>query len=130
MDTPLEATTRLKKKDGDPIDKGHYQQLMGKLISLSHTRPDITCAEKGFSCQRNHLRIAAYTDVDWGANPDWKSTSGYCTIVGGNLVAWRSKKQNVVARSSVKSVVLWPKESVSYCGFKVYSKILVVLFIV
>jgi len=32
-----------------------------------------------------------------------KSTSGYFTFVGGNLVMWRSKKQKVVARSSADS---------------------------
>ena len=31
---------------------------------------------------------------------DRRSTSGYCSFVGGNLVTWRSKKQNVVDRSS------------------------------
>ncbi|KAK3031459.1 hypothetical protein RJ639_036519 [Escallonia herrerae] len=35
-----------------------------------------------------------------GAVDDRLSTSGYFTFVGGNLVTWRSKKQNVVARSS------------------------------
>jgi len=34
---------------------------------------------------------------------DRRSTSGYCTFVGGNLVTWRSKKQNVVARSSAEA---------------------------
>ena len=34
---------------------------------------------------------------------DRRSTSGYCTFLGGNLVTWRSKKQNVVARLSAES---------------------------
>ena len=48
--------------------------------------------------------VDAYSDADWaGAIDDRRSTSGYFTFVGGNLVTWRSKKQNVVARSSAKT---------------------------
>ncbi|KAI3472876.1 hypothetical protein Pfo_031027, partial [Paulownia fortunei] len=45
---------------------------------------------------------------------DRRSTSGYCTFVGENLVTWRSKKQSVVARNSVKAEL--PKEFVKHCG--------------
>ena len=34
---------------------------------------------------------------------DRRSTFGYCSSVGGNLVTWQSKKQNVVARSSAEA---------------------------
>lgn len=45
--------------------------------------------------------IEAYTNANWaGSVVDRRSTSGYCTYVWGNLVTWRSKKQNVVTRSS------------------------------
>ena len=33
-----------EQSNGSPMDKGRYQSLMGKLIYLSHTRPDITFA--------------------------------------------------------------------------------------
>ena len=39
------------------------------------------------------LTIETYTDVDWvGSIIDRRSTSRWCTFVGGNLVTWRSKK--------------------------------------
>ncbi|XP_016168784.1 uncharacterized protein LOC107611362 [Arachis ipaensis] len=51
-----------------------------------------------------HLQVEAYTDADWAGNVmDRRSTSGYCTFVGENLVSWRSKKQSVVARSSAEA---------------------------
>ena len=34
---------------------------------------------------------------------DRRSTSGYFTFVSGNLVTWKSKKQNLVARSSAEA---------------------------
>ena len=46
----------------------------------------------------------AYTNVDWARSiKDRRSTTDYCSFVGGNLVTWRSNKQNVVARSSAKA---------------------------
>ena len=46
----------------------------------------------------------AYSDADWaGVIDDRRSTSGYFTFIGGNLVTWKRKKQNVVARSSAEA---------------------------
>ena len=48
--------------------------------------------------------VVGYTDADWaGDQTNRRSTSGYFTFVGGNLVTWRSKKQKVVARSSAEA---------------------------
>ncbi|RVW83799.1 Retrovirus-related Pol polyprotein from transposon TNT 1-94 [Vitis vinifera] len=41
-ETPMVTTVKLEESDGSaPVDKGRYQRLVGKLIYLSHTRPDI-----------------------------------------------------------------------------------------
>ncbi|XP_068649012.1 secreted RxLR effector protein 161-like [Aristolochia californica] len=49
-----------------------------------------------------HFNIENFSYADWGSPNDRKSTSVYCTPVRGNLVTWKSKKQNVAARSSAK----------------------------
>ncbi|XP_070665210.1 receptor kinase-like protein Xa21 [Malus domestica] len=60
---------------------------------------------KGILFKRNnHLGVEDYTDAYWaGSVNDRRSTSSYFTFVEGNLVTWRSKKLNVVARSSTKA---------------------------
>lgn len=109
-----------------PVDKGRYQRLVGRLVNLAHTRPDLAYAlsivsqfmhnpseqhmnavmhilrylksapGKGilFTKITNYQDIYVYTNADWaGAIDDRRSTSGYFTFVGGNLVTWRSKKK-------------------------------------
>ena len=50
------------------------------------------------------LDLILYTDSDFaGSRVDYRSTTGYCTIFGGNLVTWRSKKQSVVSKSSTEA---------------------------
>lgn len=54
--------------------------------------------------KNEHTEIVGYCDADWaGDRTDRKSTSGYCTFVGGNLVTWKSKKQKVVSRYSAEA---------------------------
>ena len=68
---------------------------------------------KGILFKKNDtLALEAYTDADYiGSIVDRRSTTGYCTFLEGNLVTWRSKKKNVVARSSVEQ------------EFKAYSRV-------
>jgi hypothetical protein len=51
-----------------------------------------------------HLRVEALTDSDWTGSPsDRKSTTGYCTFLGGNLITWKSKKLTIVSKSSAEA---------------------------
>ncbi|KAM2660445.1 hypothetical protein EV2_022859 [Malus domestica] len=72
--------------------------------------------------------ISGYTNADWERNAiDRKSTTGYCTFVGGNLVTWKSKKQQVIALSSAEAEyramatiaceLIWLKSLISDLGF-------------
>ncbi|CAL8150681.1 unnamed protein product [Prunus armeniaca] len=63
-----------------------------------------------------HTNVEGYTNADWaGSIIDRRSTSGYFTFVGGNLVIWRSKKWclDLVPKPSI---VGWLKVCVSYYG--------------
>ena len=44
------------------------------------------------------LTLEGYADDDWASNlDDRKSVSGICVFLGGKLITWSSKKQQVVA---------------------------------
>ncbi|XP_062089616.1 uncharacterized mitochondrial protein AtMg00810-like [Humulus lupulus] len=138
--TPIELGDKTKMFEGDPVDKGRYQQLVGKLIYLSHTRPNIAFAVSLVSqfmhdpCQghfnvvyrilrylkqapgkglffkkTNERKVEVFIDADWaGSIDDRKSTSSYCTLLWGNLVTWRSKKQLLLQEAVQKqNLGLW-----------------------
>ncbi len=41
IDTPIETNHKLQAGVGELVDIGRYQRMAGRLIYLSHTRPDI-----------------------------------------------------------------------------------------
>ena len=135
-DTPIEVNHKLKISEDDPrVEPLSYQEIVGKLVYLSHTRPDICYAVNVLSQfmhsprtthfqalykvlrylkgttglgiayrKTGKLDLNLYTDSDFaGSRVDYRSTTGYCTILGGNLVTWRSKKQSVVSKSSTEA---------------------------
>ena len=56
-ETPMEFNLKLgTNKDGEEIDRGRYQRLVGRLIYLSHTRPDIAFSVSVISQYMHALR--------------------------------------------------------------------------
>lgn len=49
-------------------------------------------------------RLRAYCDSDWaGCQDTRRSTGGFCTFLGSNLISWSAKRQDSVARSSTEA---------------------------
>ncbi|RVX16840.1 Retrovirus-related Pol polyprotein from transposon RE1 [Vitis vinifera] len=119
VSTPMDPNHKLGEAKEEPmVDKRMYQRLIGRLIYLAHTRPDIAYSvsvisqfmhdprephlqaayrvlhylkgnpEKGILFKKNNtLALEAYTDADYaGSLVDRRSTTGYCTFLGGNLI--------------------------------------------
>ncbi|KAL5771548.1 hypothetical protein ACOSP7_015702 [Xanthoceras sorbifolium] len=71
----------------------HIQAVYRILQYLNATPGKGIVLKKGSSLTLEVYMIADYV----GSVVDRRSTSGYCTFLGGNLVTWNSKKQGIVA---------------------------------
>jgi len=106
ISTPIDPCHKFcKAEEESAVDKKMNQRLVEKLIYLAHTRPDIAHSISVISPfmhdpRESHLQAAYITQVlllieDQQVDIVLSSVS--------NLVTWRSKQQNVVARSSAES---------------------------
>ncbi|KAI3681339.1 hypothetical protein L6452_36130 [Arctium lappa] len=88
--TPLEHNLHLAPNAGPPLcDPTLYRQLVGSLVYLTVTRPDIAYVVH---------TVSQFIDMT-----DRRSTTGYCFFLGDSLISWRSKKQSLTSRSSTEA---------------------------
>ncbi|XP_049375691.1 uncharacterized mitochondrial protein AtMg00240-like [Solanum verrucosum] len=123
--------------EGDNIltDTTKYQRLVGRLLYLTMTRPNIAFSVQVLSqfmhCpKQSHMnaalrvvryikeapglgllmpaedttKLTAYCDSDWGACMETRrSVTGFLVKFGEGLISWKSKKQEIVLRSSAEA---------------------------
>ncbi|KAK2990953.1 hypothetical protein RJ640_002961, partial [Escallonia rubra] len=74
-ETPMEPNAKLDIEGGKDVDREQYQRLVGKLIYLSHTRPDIAFAVSVIS-QFMHSPKKKHLDAVYGVLRYLKGTPG------------------------------------------------------
>ncbi|GKE15742.1 putative ribonuclease H-like domain-containing protein [Tanacetum coccineum] len=99
--TPMETQKLLlKDKDGEEVDVHLYRSMIGSLMYLTSSRPNIMFAIlKGqptlglWYLKDSPLDLVAYIDSDYaGASLDKKSTKRCCQFLGCGLISWQCKK--------------------------------------
>jgi hypothetical protein len=109
MNPPMETKLKLLvDTSSELVDATLYKHIIGSLMYLTNTRPNICFAvntlsqyvmrylkgtlEYGFCYTRDHdFRLFGYTDSDWvGSVYDRKSSLGCCFSLGSAMTSWQS----------------------------------------
>ncbi|XP_043710300.1 uncharacterized mitochondrial protein AtMg00810-like [Telopea speciosissima] len=98
VSTPMMTSCKLSKDDYSPtVDHKMYRSMVGSLLYLIASGPDILQAMKGFE-------LIAYSNADWvGCVDDRKSTNGVAFYLRESLVTWHSKKQDSISLSTAEA---------------------------
>ncbi|GJW06172.1 retrovirus-related pol polyprotein from transposon TNT 1-94 [Tanacetum coccineum] len=139
MSTPM-ATERLDfDLQGTPTDQMTYRQMIGGLMYLTASHPDIAFATFVYARYQarptdSRFELIAYSDTDHaGCKDDCKSTSGGLQFLGEKRVNWSSKKQDCTVMSTAEAEyvslsaccaqVIWMRTQLLDYGYK-YNRIL------
>nr|GFC07068.1 uncharacterized mitochondrial protein AtMg00810-like [Tanacetum cinerariifolium] len=148
IDTPMAERPKLDEdKGGKLTDPTRYRGMVGSLMYLSASRPDIVfavcmCAryqaspidkhlsaiKRIFWYLRGTINMGLWYSKDSGCQDIRRSTSGSAQFLGSRLVSWSSKKQKSTAISTTEAEyialsgccaqVLWMRSQLSDYGFK------------
>eukprot|EP00253_Pinus_taeda_P024140 PITA_24140 len=100
--TPTVMGLKLTKEDNNKdFDPKLYKSIVGSLMYLTATRPDIMHVVSLIS---RFMERPKEIHCDWaGSVDDRKNTSGYVFHMGSRAISWASKKQLVVSLSTAET---------------------------
>ncbi|XP_021725291.1 uncharacterized protein LOC110692563 [Chenopodium quinoa] len=112
--TPIEQNHTLATSETPQVAEPEmYRRLVGRLIYLSFTRPDLAYTVHILSQFMQHprqahweaaLRTVRWCGADWASCPlSRRSITGWLVFLGNSPISWKTKKQDIVAKSSAKS---------------------------
>ncbi|GJY81957.1 hypothetical protein Tco_0494708 [Tanacetum coccineum] len=109
MSTPM-ATKRLDADlQGIPTDQMTYRRMIGGLMYLTASRPNIALATFSYNMGLWYpkdfgFELIAYSDADHaGCKDDCNTTLRGLQFLGGKLVSWSSKKQDCTAMDTAEA---------------------------
>ncbi|GJZ79752.1 retrovirus-related pol polyprotein from transposon TNT 1-94 [Tanacetum coccineum] len=96
--TPMATKPKLDADlSGKLMDQTNYPSMIGSLMYLTSSRPDIVQEDSGFE-------LIDFLDADHAGCLDTRnSTSGGIQFLGDKLVSWMSKKQDCTSMSSAEA---------------------------
>ncbi|GJV62770.1 retrovirus-related pol polyprotein from transposon TNT 1-94 [Tanacetum coccineum] len=110
VDTPMVDKSKLDEyAQGKAVDPTHYCGMVGTLMYLTASRPDLTfvvcvCARGLWYPNDSSIALTAYADADHAGCQDTRlSTSGSMQLLRDRLVSWSSKRQKSGAISSTEA---------------------------
>ena len=146
MTTPMASNMKLlSDASSEMVDAMMYHQMIGPLMYLTSTRPDICfvihlmfakhavrylkgTVDYGIKYEANQkINLEGYVDSYWaGSAIDRKRTLGCCFTMGSGEISWFSRKQSYVALSAAKAeyVITYSTS----CEVVLMMKILSILF--
>ncbi|GJY12028.1 retrovirus-related pol polyprotein from transposon TNT 1-94 [Tanacetum coccineum] len=131
QNTPMVEKNKLDEDlQGTPVDATLYRGMIGSLMYLTSSRPDLIYAV--CLCARTRrigMSLTAYSDAyHAGCQDTRRSTSGSAQFLGDKLVSWSSKKQRSTAISSTEAEyialsgccaqILWMRSQLTDYGFQ------------
>ncbi|GJX95747.1 retrovirus-related pol polyprotein from transposon TNT 1-94 [Tanacetum coccineum] len=103
--TPMDIKDKLDLDQiGTLVDATKYRSMIGALMYLTSSRPDIVHATCLWYTKDSGFELTRFSNADYaGCKDTFKSTSSGAQFLEEKLVSWSSKKQDCISLSTAES---------------------------